>query len=495
MLLVAVGLLLLGAREPGAQAFPNAQPDAGQQWYFTEDHAWSSWKAEPSLATVKVAVIDSGIDAGDPAFAGQIAGGKSFAGGSWQVDTNGHGTFVAGIIAANAFNGIGTAGIAFNAKLLIANVVPPDSNGVIVPGAVAEAIRWAVAEGARVINLSVGGLRDPNDSWLDADSRSERDAVEYAYARGVVIVAAVGNGENAPIEPWHFADWPAAYPNVIGVAALNRDGSVPNFSNRDPTDVDISAPGAGIFSTIPRNLEEAAEQPICAGDAYSNCGPVAFRSGDGTSFAAPQVAAAAALLLGIDPRLTPNQVDWILERSATDMTPANGCDECSVGHDPLTGWGRLDIARAVRLLGDRAGLPRPDALEPDDNSGSQAHQLRSLPRSITSSEDYWDDPVDVFAIRLRPGNTLIASLQSPVHTAMILRLWRPGTANVYAVLKGQLAATTLLAGDPQRLSYVPTAEGVYYLEVLDRTPSYEPAVYRLDVATEPASAPLPWGAR
>ena len=110
---------------------------------------------------MRVAVIDSGIDADHPELKGQIAGGTSFVGGSWQSDTNGHGTFVAGEIAAALNNGQGIAGIAFPAKLLVAKVVRSD--GTISPEAEARAIRWAVDHGARVINLSFGGVRDPLD--------------------------------------------------------------------------------------------------------------------------------------------------------------------------------------------------------------------------------------------------------------------------------------------------------------------------------------------
>jgi len=481
----ACAALCLGAEGPSAQAFPNSQPDAARQWYLTQDNAWSAWSRPPTLATVKVAVIDSGIDAGDPAFAGQIAAGRSFVGGSWQVDTNGHGTFVAGIIAANAFNGIGVAGIAFNAKLLIAKVL--DSEGVIPPGAEASAIRWAANEGAGVINLSLGGLRDPNNPELDGYSRSELEAVEYAYSKGAVIVAAVGNGTTAPTHPWPFADYPAALPNVLGVAALNEDGSVPNFSNRDPVYVDLAAPGAGIFSTIPRNLEDSADDPGCAGDPYSNCGPAEFQSGDGTSFAAPQVTAAAALLLGIDPRLAPDQVDWILERSATDMTAANGCAECGVGRDALTGWGRLDIARAVSFLREGVALPPPDVLEPDDDAGSQAHALGALPQTITSSEDYWDNASDVFALTLRRGKELVALLTGPAHATMTLRLWRPGTVRLETAPAAALAASSVAAGGDQQLSYRAIDGGVYYLEVLDLAPSRRRAIYHLTVIDRPAT--------
>src|SRR5262249_7871582 len=157
--------------------------------------------------------------------------GRSFVDSSWRTDTCGHGTFVSGIIAANPFNGIGIAGIAFNAKLLIAKIVQSDCN--ISTTAEIEAIRWAVAKGAQVINLSLGGNRDPEDASIDSYSAPEEAAVEYAVSKGVLVVAASGNGTEAASMPWQFADYPAALPHVIGVGAVKQDGSVPEYSNRD----------------------------------------------------------------------------------------------------------------------------------------------------------------------------------------------------------------------------------------------------------------------
>ena len=257
----------------------------------------------PSLAPVKVAIIDSGIDGSHPDLAGRVVAAKSFVGGSPYHDEQGHGTFVAGEIAANPTNGIGMAGLAFNARLIVAKVVAADGE-VSLPAEVA-GIRWAVDQGARVINLSLGGVRDPLNPSLDTYSPLERAAVEYAYSKGAVVVAAVGNGTQSPSTPWRYAAYPAALPHVIGVSAVRRDGSVPDYSNRDAVYVDVAAPGDDMFSTIPSNL--VADDSGCT-DPYSDCGPFELRDAIGTSFAAPQVSAAAALLLGVDPSLTPDQV-------------------------------------------------------------------------------------------------------------------------------------------------------------------------------------------
>ena len=133
-------------------------------------------------------------------------------------------------------------------------------------------------------------------------------------------MVAVGNGPTSPATPWGFADWPAALPHVIGVGALRQDGSVPEYSNRDALFVDIAAPGRRDLLDDPAQPRRRA-RPGCTGEAYSDCGPAEFRQAIGTSFAAPQVSAAAALLLGQDPTLKPDQVAWLLERSATDVDP------------------------------------------------------------------------------------------------------------------------------------------------------------------------------
>ena len=123
----------------------------------------------------------------------------------------------------------------------------------------------------------------------------------------MLVVAAVGNGDGAPDEPWGYAGYPAALPHVLGVSAVARDGSVPDFSNRDAVYNDLSAPGEGILSTLPRAITSSA-RPGCVLQGYSDCGPIEFRRGEGTSFSAPQVSAAAALMFADNPQLQSDQV-------------------------------------------------------------------------------------------------------------------------------------------------------------------------------------------
>jgi hypothetical protein len=459
-LLVAATALAVPAVALG---FDNTEPLAGNQWYLEQDEAWSFWPAVPSLGPVKVAVIDSGIDGTHPDLRGRVVAAKTFVGGSAYRDEQGHGTFVAGEIAANPFNGVGMAGLAFNARLLIAKVVGPDGT-VSLPAEVA-AIHWAVDNGAKVINLSLGGVRDPLSPQLDTYSPLEEAAVEYAYARGVIVVAAVGNGPQSPATPWRFAHYPAALPHVIGVSALRRDGSVPDYSNRDVVYDDIAAPGDGIFSTIPTNLVE--RRAGCAGHPYSDCGSLEFRDAIGTSFAAPQVSAAAALLLGVDPRLTPDQIAWLLERSADDASPLTGCGDCPAGRDKYTGWGRLDILAALAMLGDGSDLPTPDRYEPNDEAGPWSHAVPPLPRTVDATLDYWDDNVDVYRVHLRRGQRLYARLTPDVAGRVSLALWAPGTKLVEGISAdtGDRLLEGRRVGAQSRLAFRAPASGIYYVEL------------------------------
>jgi subtilisin family serine protease len=476
-LAVAVVALVVPAL---ALAFDNLEPLAAKQWYLGQDNAWTFWPDQPDLAPVTVAVIDSGIDGTHPEFTGRIAAAKSFVGGSPYQDEQGHGTFVAGEIAASPFNGVGIAGLAFNAHLLIAKVVEPDGT-VSLQGEVA-AIRWAVAKGARVINLSLGGVRDPLNLRLDTYSPLEQAAVEYAYSKGVVVVAAVGNGPQSPATPWGFAHYPASLPHVIGVSAVRQNGSVPSYSNRDAIYNDIAAPGDAIFSTIPASLVDPT-RPGCAGQAYSDCGPFEFRDAIGTSFAAPQVSAAAALLIGQDPALRPEQVSWLLERSADDANEATGCPTCPPGRDLFTGWGTLDVLSALTLLGDGTSLPPVDHYEPNDDAGVWSHALPPLPRTIGATLDFWDDNVDVYRVHLSKGQRVYARLTPAARARVELALWSPGTQRLetLAARSSGVARSRRVAGQA-RLAYRAPAAGIYYLEAKLVSPTRDPVAYRLAVS-------------
>jgi hypothetical protein len=443
----------------GAAAFTPSNPFYGKQWYLNQDKAFDAWPSPPPLplTPVKVAIIDSGVDCGLPDLKGQVVASKSFVGGNPCMDTQGHGTIVAGEIAGT-LDSPGIVGLAYSSQLLVAKVVAPD--GTIPLKAEASAIRWAVNQGARVVNLSFGGVRDPMTPSLDTYSRVEAQAVAYAVRNGAVVVAAVGNSDEAYATPWEYASWPAALPHVLGVGALTKSGNVPEFSDRDPTFVDVAAPGVGIFSTFPTNL--TSKQPDCQPQGYTDCAAGDYHRPEGTSFAAPQVSAAAAVLLGLDPTLTSSQVTTLLERHADDVSVATGCAECPTGRDKYSGWGSLDVKNAVDAL-DEDGPPPADRLEPNDDV-SQARKLFGRHPSFDATLDYWDDRADVYRVRLAPGQRLQARVAGRwAHADIALSLWPPATRTVFS--KRGAVAHTSHPGKTQRLFYHARKGGWYYVEL------------------------------
>jgi subtilisin family serine protease len=463
---------------------PN-DPLLATQWYASEDRAFDAWAELPPFAGVRVAVIDSGVDTGHPELVGRIAAARSFVGGSAR-DTQGHGTIVSGIIAAETNNAIGIAGLAPSAELLVAKVV--SRHRTISVEAEARAIRWAVAHGARVINMSIGGLRDPTDPSRDTYSRLEADAVAYAVSKGVVVVAAVGNGDTAPRQPWPFASYPAALPHVLGVSALGRHGDVPGYSNRDPVFNDIAAPGDKILSIFPRKL--TAQRVGCLEQGYTLCAFGEFRWPEGTSFAAPQVTAAAAQLIAAQPDLRPEQVSAVIERSAIDVTWASGCSRCPTGRDAYSGWGQLDITDALSAL--EVPLPPADRFETNDDAGMRAYRLygRWRTRVVRASVDFWDDQNDVYGVYLRPGERIDVSLAGPVDTSPSLLLWHPSAEHVDDLAGQSLRLrVSTRPGTNQHLGALAGSTGWYYVHVKLGTAAA--GAYRLTIVRSPSARPVP----
>jgi subtilisin family serine protease len=460
----ALALLLAAPADalPARATFTPTDPLASRQYYLGQDHAFDAFGPDlPVVNPVRVAIIDSGLDGGHPEFPrSRIWQARSWVGGSALTDEEGHGTFVAGEIAAAINNNEGIAGIAFPAQLVIAKIARSDQS--IDVRDEAQAIRWAVDVGARVINLSIGGVRDPFNPRVDTYSKVEADAIEYAVRKGAVLVAAVGNSDEAPQSPWPYASYPAALPHVIGVSALTPTGNAPSFSDRDRIYNDMSAPGQEIYSTLPRAL--TSFRPLCQNQGYSDCGPDEFRHAAGTSFAAPQVTAAAAILFALKPTLQADQVENTLEPSATDVNASNGCKSCPLLRDSLSGWGRLDVSKAIASLD--GVLPSPDRHEPNDDAGSQAAKLTAAVTSVEATIDFWDDNIDVYRIYLRKGQRLRLTLDGPAGATSNLLLWKPGTKQVNNFRTQNLrAAQAIGPGSSHRLGYRVAKKGWYYVEV------------------------------
>lgn len=292
---------------------PN-DPLYGQQWNFRSINIEGAW-SETQGEGVTVAVIDTGVSPVPDLEQTEFVEGYDFVNDKVDaVDDNGHGTHVAGTIAQSTNNAYGVTGIAHKAKIMPLKVLSAGGGGTI--SDIAEAIKFAADNGADIINMSLGG---------SGESALMQEAINYATDKGVVIIAAAGNsGENS-------AGYPARYPKVVGVAALDSTGNKTPYSNYG-AGVDIAAPGGYI---------EGANElgGILQNTVDPSTGEAVFAAFQGTSMAAPHVAGVAALIKasGIQ---EPDQIINILKQSSR-----------KVQDDPLNhfGAGHLDAANAVQL--------------------------------------------------------------------------------------------------------------------------------------------------
>jgi subtilisin family serine protease len=291
-----------------ASLIPN-DPQFGSQWGLTRIGCPDAWDLTTGDPSIVVAVVDTGVDLNHPELAALLVGGQDlvdFPPGSvprpgWVFegdytgvdaipqDEVGHGTHVTGTICCASNNGVGVAGVSWNVRIMpvrvLARIRETATGRISGSGSsanIAAGIRWATDHGARVINMSLGGY---------VDTTVEREAVAYAISHGVVVVAAMANDNtNQPA-------YPAAYPDVIAVAATDSGDHRASFSNFGPH-VDVSGPGVGIQSTY-------------WDDTYASL--------SGTSMASPHVAGVAALVLSRNSSLTADAVGNIIRSTARPL--------------------------------------------------------------------------------------------------------------------------------------------------------------------------------
>ena len=300
------------ARESGSKNNKVGQLAQVLPWGIDRIDAEKLWSSNITPDKIRVAVIDTGISNTHPDLTPNVKGGYNAISSrkSWN-DDNGHGSHVAGIIAA-LNNSIGTVGVGPNIDLYAVKVLDRNGSGRL--SDVIEGIQWAVVKNVQVINMSLGTA---------SDIQSFHDAVIAAESAGVVVVAAAGNsvGSDAVI-------FPAAYPEVIAVSATDVNDNLASWSSRGP-EVDLAAPGVSVYST------------------YKGAG---YATLSGTSMAAPHVAGSAAWVLATpvgsydansNGKWDPSEVQQKLQDRSVDLgTP---------GFDNLFGWGLVNAYNAVQL--------------------------------------------------------------------------------------------------------------------------------------------------
>ena len=291
-----------------ADTIPN-DPAWVYQYGLVAIHAPQGWDDNTGSPSVTIAIVDTGVDLTHPDLAGKIVPGYDFVNSdNIPQDDNGHGTHVAGIAAAITNNGIGVAGVSWGARIMPVKVLDASGSGSI--DNVALGIIWAAENGADVINLSLGcGVLTCPTLPLTLEA-----AVNFAYGKGVTLVAAAGNLNS------DFVYYPARLPHVIAVAATDQSNHRWLLSNFGP-EVDVSAPGSGIYSTYRGNI-------------YSYL--------SGTSMSTAFVSGLAAILRGLPNYSSPDQVTGALETSALDLgTP---------GRDDLYGFGLIQVDAAINAF-------------------------------------------------------------------------------------------------------------------------------------------------
>jgi subtilisin len=318
------------ARRPGvvrieADGRVQALDEYTSVWGVEHIHSGEAHARGVTGAAVKVAVLDSGIDYTHPDLTAHYAGGYDFVNDDANpMDDFGHGTHVAGIIAA-VYNGVGVVGVAPDVQLYALKVL--DSTGYGWWSDVIAALQWAVDHGIQVTNNSYAGTSATDLSVL-LQPNALRNAFDNAEAAGVLHVAAAGNSGNAD-GTGDNVRYPARFDSVIAVAATDQDNSRASFSSTGP-DVELSAPGVDIYSTS-------------LGGGYG--------TGSGTSFASPHAAGVAALVISAGVTDTNangrinDEVRAILAQSVDNLGVA--------GRDAIYGWGLVNAARAaVPCTGD-----------------------------------------------------------------------------------------------------------------------------------------------
>jgi subtilisin family serine protease len=298
---------------PNDPAFPN-------QYGLLRINAPQAWEITKGAAGVTIAILDSGVDFHQPDLAAKLVVGANIIDPSAEPqDDYGHGTLVASVAAALTNNHVGIAGVSWGARIMPVKVLDSGGGGTFL--GVADGIIFAADHSARVINLSLGGT--PGSGTDDA--KTICGAVDYATSMGVVVVASAGNSSSVL--------YPAACPGALAISATDENNHIAYFSAHGP-EVFLAAPGVDIIADG------------CVGCPFPQPELV---TESGTSFSAPFVSGAAAILLGIPGNHFSSDVVRQLETTALDLGAG--------GRDPAFGFGLLQLDKAVELAVTEHPLP------------------------------------------------------------------------------------------------------------------------------------------
>ena len=346
--------------DEGAVALQVDDPKTADQYSLDAMRVRQAWSLVDDQSTNLIAVLDTGVMASHPDLSGRVVKGYDFVNDDTNAaDDNGHGTWVAGIIAAKRNDGYGIAGISPRDKILPVKIMNRSGTGSTAD--LLRAIRWSADKGADVINMSVGGF---------PYSQQMQDAVNYAWGKGAVLVGAAGNNRR---EETYY---PASFDHVISVSATQVNDEFSNWSSYGPK-VDVSAPGSSVLTT---------NCYTCTYADHDSWGSHTFISG--TSFATPNVAGVVSLIQARYPTYSPAQVVNRLYNTVDDLGYS--------GWDKRYGRGRVNALRAV---GGTVAAPSKHPGDAFEGNNSISVDAPRLARGVTARPTiYPAGDVDVFTV-------------------------------------------------------------------------------------------------
>ncbi|SFC23162.1 Subtilase family protein [Bacillus sp. OV322] len=407
---------------------PN-DPYLNNQWHLSKIGMPVLWKNYSLKNKVKVAVVDSGVDATQPDLSGQLLKGYDFySKDSNPNDTLGHGTAVAGVIAAKANNGVGVAGVNPLAQIIPIRVSASKSINSV--DALA-GLSYAIKSGAKVINLSYG---------FPAPNSIEFDIIYEAYRKGIVVVAASGNDGKS-------VNYPAGYPTVISVGSTGKNDAVSKFSSYGGA-LDLVAPGENIATTMMNKR---------------------YGIGSGTSFSAPIVTGVASLVLSAAPNLNPIEVEYLLEKGAAKLSSSKN------GWSTKAGFGRVDAARTFQT-------DFPSIKNDSGNVRSKARKV-TLNKAYSDRYDYSGDS-DWYSLKVTKNMKVRVDVSGV--TNIDSDVWMDQYANGKSVSPVQYDRAKISGKESFTRTLKP---GTYYFEVYDANNHWSQQNYSFKVTALDTTAP------
>jgi len=377
-------------------------PGFMNQWGMVKIQASQAWDMTTGSPSINIAILDTGVDLDHPDLANKVISSVDFTHSSSLDDVYGHGTHVAGIAAAMTNNSIGVAGLGYTSTIMNVKVLSDSGAGAY--SWIASGIIWAVDNGAEVINMSLGG---------PSDSSTLEEAIDYAWSKGVAVIAAAGNsGTTAPF-------YPAYYTNCIGVAATDANDARASWSNYGDW-VDVAAPGVSIYSTLKN-------------DGYG------YKSG--TSMASPHVAGLAALVFTT---VSDANGDGKLNDEVRNLIEAT-CDDIGLSG---IGYGRINAAQAVGSDPVPPGVITGQVTDAEDGSAISGAQVSDgINTALT-------DAAGMYTIEaVSPGNYQVVASKEDYQTSSLTVNVVSGTNAVADFSLSQIIVPGSIAGTVTDTTY------------------------------------------